>query len=129
MTADRSYIWWGALLLLGTFLALTVVTAVILSFAKAERRPSMVPDPKVLAEHRQPLDESPAVQEARKRREELAKEQEKSGDGHKLPFTPVTITCINLCYFVPNPHKGATEDLQLLRGITATLQRGTAISA
>lgn len=46
------------------------------------------------------------------------------GASDQLAFTPVTITCIDLCYFVPNPNKDATQDLQLLRGVTATLQPG-----
>eukprot|EP00892_Ulva_mutabilis_P008760 jgi/Ulvmu1/6256/UM028_0114.1 len=114
MRSDREFIWWGALYHLGTFLVMTGLTALVLSLIQAPRTPSVVPDPKVLAQYRE---------EARKRKEELAA-QESDGDGNKLPFTPVTITCINLCYFVPNPHKGAKEDLQLLRGITATLQPG-----
>lgn len=52
------------------------------------------------------------LQEEKKRRESLHKNAEEEGNG-QLSFTPVTITCVDLCYFAPNPNKDATQDLHM----------------
>lgn len=50
-----------------------------------------------------------------------------SGGDKELSFEPVTITFIDLLYFVPNLHKRRDEpsELQLLQGITGTFRPGT----
>ena len=63
------------------------------------------------------------MQEAEERRKKLEAEL-KADSSNKVEFTPVTITFIDLEYYVPNPSKGTSEDLQLLRGVTGSVRPG-----
>lgn len=59
--------------------------------------------------------------------EERRKAAATSGADDELSFDPVTITFIDLKYFVPNPNQrgGEPPELQLLQGITGTIRPGT----
>lgn len=58
--------------------------------------------------------------------EERRKALASGGGEEELSFDPVTITFVDLKYFVPNPHKGESEplELQLLQSITGTIRPG-----